>query len=526
MLVSTVLLVHAAVALATGPAAAPAPVPPPGETEPATPPGYDANRARDDLRLLLEDTGRLYLDARARLTANPTVAAPVLAARLDASPALLPPQKQRILHVLAGFKHPGLTDRFAAELRRLAASDWNDFDAMETATRPWRALLRARGADAGPAFAKLVGDTELSTEFRAMALEDLVEVTAAADLGSLVSQGGAGDVELQRALRAALVKRARDDAATHAALVGLADQAIASGDPSRTPWVITLRGRLDRGVDPAFTATCAALAADGAARFPTRVAAIRVLAARSEDPAARKALAETADTQLAPTNRTQQTSEILGWLALRALPAPEAKAIADRHQLLGASAPRLLAQAYRVASLPADDGWLKSSLDNPWPQVRVAAFARVPAGCSDGTVRLVARAGGNPQDNGDPEPVAARAALAALGTCGTAPATKALRSILGDAEAPEDRRAEAARQLVRKGQPSDADYVAGFLRDDESPGLRRALAAALGDATPSDPVVAGLCRAIAAGGPPGRTARDSLRTLVPGDAPACAEPES
>jgi hypothetical protein len=183
----------------------------------AAPPGGRLRPAEADADLdrLLQERGRPYLEARARLEANPSLAAPAVATRLRRVPAPTAAEERRLLALLAGMARPEDLEVFAAQLRRDVAASHQRSPGERDESRaaaPWRAILREQGAAAVPVLTALVGDRELGSDLRALVLGDLVAVTPAEQLAPLVDLVGGGALELRQALRVALARRAQSSA--------------------------------------------------------------------------------------------------------------------------------------------------------------------------------------------------------------------------------------------------------------------------------------------------------------------------
>ncbi|MCA9663823.1 MAG: hypothetical protein KC486_36190, partial [Myxococcales bacterium] len=172
---------------------------------PAAP--YTQAEAQADIDTLLRDRGRDYLLARGRLEEHPTIAAPLVAGRLQGD-GLGPAERQRLLALLGAFGRPEDLRAFADELRRSAAAapPGQEIPSVE----PWRILLREQGAPAAEVLAELVGDRDLSEDLRALLLGDLIEILPPEALPPYVALVGTGQASLRQALRRALARRARE----------------------------------------------------------------------------------------------------------------------------------------------------------------------------------------------------------------------------------------------------------------------------------------------------------------------------
>ena len=481
-----------------------------------------------DVDTVLTDTSKAYLEARARLVAHPDDAAGALLDRLTAVPPPGPAARKRLLDILAELKRPEHVELFAKELRNAVMQAPNAELKLAGAER-WRPLLLDQGAASAPALAKLVGDKELPLAIRSLLIDDLVAVTETSGLGELVVLVGRGDVSLRGQLRRAMARRTKTEAAARTTVVKAADAAIdkATATPpdkaeqGRLPQLLQFRASVSGGQDAAFTDRLRALATDRGQPFTTRVASIRGLG-DMEEPAARESLRGVANAELGQTPRSQ-SAEILGWLALNALPDEDAGKIAGALNLHEDDAPRLAAVGYALGPLPAGHVWLARSQRNPWPTVRQSALGRVAGPCDDKTVQHLAKISGPTDKGGETDRVVARAGVQALGRCGGKLANKQLTALLQNSRADVEQRAEAARQLARHGGPSGLDAVAKALSGESSGTLARRLATAIGYAPQPTPAAAeALCTTAAAGGEVSRAAFKSLVALYPEGHP-CGE---
>ncbi|MEZ4381562.1 MAG: hypothetical protein R3A79_09450 [Nannocystaceae bacterium] len=491
--------------------------PPEGAPESVqTPPqAYTQAEAQADIDTLLRDRGRDYLLARGRLEEHPTVAAPLVGARLQDA-ALGPAERQRLLALLGAFGRPEDLRAFAVELRRsaAAAAPGQAIPAVE----PWRILLREQGAPAAEVLAELVGDRELAEDLRALLLGDLIEILPPEALPPYVALVGKGQESLRQALRRALARRARERPSDGPALLAAVDQAFEQAEASQKAALLGLRAALSDADDPAFTGRLVVLAEDAGAPFVVRVAALRLLGARASEAAIRDALVRLAAANLAADRREQQAAEILGWLALRALPDADAAALAARLELLGADAPRIASAAFAVAALPADGSWLEPALEHPWPEVRHVALGRVAAPCDRDVVRRLASAAGDPSKGGEADEAVAREAIRALGRCGDE-AEAPLIKLLNKKTADDLRRAEAAKQLLVIGGARGDAAVAKALETLGDPSLvRRLVDAAQATEEASPALLRALCQ-VSADLPALRSSvAATLRTIAPGHA--------
>lgn len=498
----------------------------PHESAPPAEPTYAQEQAQADVETIISDSSKAYLQARARLESHPTIAAAALRARIDAVPAPGPSEQRRLLGVLAELRQPEDLPRFAKALRR-AVVNADPGASLEEVAHPWRVLLLEQGSGATEHLQTLVGDTALPPELRAQLLTDWVGLQPAERAGELVVLIGRGQAELERELRRALADRAKRDPVTATSVIAAADSALdaALGDPpdekeaARLPALLRFRARVGAD-DGALAKRLTAVATNDSARFGARVAAIRGLGALQPDQST-SPLRAIAQGQLNAANTGSQQGEILAWLSLRGLPESDAAALTESFSLRNSDAPRLASLGYRHAPVAQADVWLPTALDNPWPQVRQAALERVAAPCSGTTIEMLSTRGSATGEGGDSDRATARAAISGLGRCGSAPATKALRTILVNADGDIELRSEAARQLARLGETKP---VVSLLRSRPEAALARRLAAALRHAPTSDPKMdETLCAYVELTGPVARAAADTLRVHHPDDTNPCED---
>lgn len=501
---------------ATAPSAAPTTAP---TTEPEPEPIDDyAEQAPLDVETLLTDTSRAYLQARARLEAHPELAAEAILDRLATVPPPTSTDRKRLLDVLAVLGLPDHVELFAKELRRavVRAEGYQD---EAKALKQWLPLLVDQGAVAAPALTTLVADQELPMTARSAVLEALVEATPAADVASLVTLVGRGARPLRQQLQRSLRRRAGRDADAKAALVAATDQALREADAARVPALLNLRGALSGDDDTDFLAVLVDLAEDDAAPFPARVAALRALAGRRAA-AAHDALVRVATRALAPAAGVlDQRGEILAWLALQGLPADKARPVVEQHRLHAHDAPRLAELGFSHAPLPADGSWLPSALDNPWPQVRQAAMARVQGPCPPSNEKLLEQRAHLAGRKSEDDRAVARSAVVALGRCG---AGDRLERLLEDADLDMELRSEAARQLARRGDDDSIAAIASVLGPHTDRAFARRLASALRhmpNPTPAGDAL--LCEVATRPDEAGHAARESLRALHDDPQQAC-----
>ncbi len=504
--------------LVAAPAVSAAPAPPASPAGPITgsvaPEGaaapYTAQDAARDADRMLTAEGLDYTRARSRLTRHGAQAAPALVDRMNVTPPPNPAERKRLLDVLAQLRRPEDLEVFARELERTIRQSAPA--TVEDATLPWREILNLQGQAAMPVYMKLVADTKLDPELRGSLLGDLVQVAPTAAFPDLVALVGTGDRRLGKPLRLALVARTRAWPADQGILLAVVDADLAAATPPRRAGLLALRAALPGGNRPAFQARLAAVATSQHEPFTARVAAIRVLA-RTPTATGIRALETVASIELAPKRRERQASEILGRLAADGLAPGRVAAAVDGLELTGSPAPRLAELGYRTApTLP--DGWFDDSQASVWPQVRRAALERVGPPCDGRRVKALSNVATRPARGGDPDGSVARAAAVALGRCGDAAAQTALRKLLNDENASANRRAVAARQLVRTGGAKGAEWVVRVLEDGPKRDLGRKLALALGYApTVTARIKAGLCSALSQAPDVAAAARETLRKL-------------
>jgi hypothetical protein len=474
---------------------------------------YAPSQAEADVETIVSDSSKAYLQARARLESHPELAAPALRARLDAVPAPGPGEQRRLLGVLAELGQAEDVPRFAAALRRAVVNADGGADPVEVA-HPWRMLLLDQGPAATAQLQTLVGDEALPVEVRAQLLTDWVGLQPAERAGDMVVLVGRGQPELERELRRTLAERAKRDEPARISVVAATDAALdaALGDPpdakeaARLPTLLRFRARVGDD-DAALVKRLIDIATDDGARFGARVASIRGLGALEDPDRTTAPLRSLAQAQLDAAQGGSQRGEILGWLSLRSLPQPEAGALAESFSLRDSDAPRLASLGFALAPPDQAHEWLPTALDNPWPQVRQAAFERVSGPCTDETVGILSTRGSSTDEGGDTDRAAARAAVAALGRCGAA---KPLTSILTNTNGDIELRSEAARQLARLGETKP---VVALLKTRPEPAFARRLAAALRHAPASNAAMDEiLCAYVENTGPVARAAADTLRT--------------
>ncbi len=485
---------------------------------------YSPARANADVETITADSSKAYLQARGRLESHPVVAATAIRTRLDALPAPGPSEQRRLLGVLATLGQPEDLPRFSAALRRALVNADPGVDAIEVA-HPWRMLLLDQGPAATTHLQELVGDDALPLEVRAELLADWVALQPSASTGDMVVLVGRGQPELERELRRTLTERSKREQAVRDAVVAATDRALdaALADPpetreaARLPALLRFRARVG-GDEAALAKRLATVALADDARFGARVAATRGLGALTPEHTA-AALTTLAVQQLNDASGGSQRGEILGWLALQSMAEPEASTLSEKFALIRSDAPRLASLGFALAAVERADAWLPLAVENPWPQVRQAAFERIAAPCSDDTVGVLSARGSSTDEGGDTDRATARSAVAGLGRCGSPKATKSLRAILANTNGDVELRSEAARQLARLGETKP---VVDLLRGRPEPAFARRLAAALRHASQSDETMdATLCAYVEQTGPVARAAADTLRALHPDTSNPC-----
>ena len=487
---------------------------------------YSATHAARDVGIILHDTSLDYVRARARLVEHPALATEALTDRLLGVPPPAPAQHKRILDILAALGGTEHLPRFADELRRTALrTDQEEGADPLAAVEPWRQLLLQAGAAARPTLLELVGDNELPRSVRGALLEDVVTVSQGTDLIALVGLAGGSDRFLQQTLRRALRLRATADPTQHDALLAATDRALNGASADDLPALINLRVSLQRNPDPRFARAMAEILQQPDVPFTSEISVVRALASRPH-PEGLNVLVPLAHEHLAPDRRGTQRSELLGWVALEAVPAPAAQRIIAAHDLLNADAPRLAATAYLRAELDADFSWLAAGMANPWPQVRQAALQRVAGPCPDVVLQRLATAAGRTEDGGDDNAAVARSAARALARCGGPKAFSHLRDLLRNQQADLHRRGTAARLLVEAFESRGVEAVAQVLAATPPQGVARALVRSLRLADPADPSARraarrALCAATLQGPLVARQAREALHAMAPDESVPC-----
>ncbi|MEM6991727.1 MAG: hypothetical protein AAF721_14570 [Myxococcota bacterium] len=488
---------------------------------PASPDPY-AEQAPLDVATLLTDTSKAYLQARGRLVAHPVLATSALLDRLEAVPAPTKSERKRLLDVLGELGGPDHLPLFAAELRR-AVKAAADGSAADKAAATWLPLIVAQGSAATGELSKLVGDKDLLMSIRAAALDAMVGVTPGDKVGGLVVLVGRGNPALRSQLTRSLQRRVAADTAVRATILTAADDeatAALSSEPRRAASLLQFRAALSAEDDAALAEQLSQQASDAEAAFVVRVAAVRGLS-RLTVPSARAALVDVARQSLNEPVASTQAGVLLAWLSLSGLPPQDATPLVTEHRLRDSDTPRLASLGYALAPLPAGQAWLPDSQENPWPQVRQAALARVEGPCPKATVKLLARRARPKARGGDKDPAVARANVTALGRCGP-DGYGALVDLLGEGAVDIEQRTEAARQLTKHGGPKGANAVAAALSKDPPRRFARRLVAALRWVkSPTPEVTEALCRNAAAGDNISPEAKATLELLHSDPAAAC-----
>jgi len=499
--------------------------PPDGETTPdavetasASPADYDEQGARADVETVLNDRGRGYLDARARLEAHPGVAVTALRARLDHG-ELDPAQERRLHSVLAKLGGAELAPEHARLLRASLLA--------REGAEPWAELLAGSEPGRGQ-LTRLIGDRELAVADRAALLEVLVARSDAPE--QMLVLVGKGHPALADQLWRSLVARGHQDPAAAQSLRTAIDAELvrlgaapASADLSAAK-LVGLRAELSMPADPRFADMLGSLARDEAQPFVVRFAALRGLAGLAAAPPVleAEARAHLAARRGASPGLAQQ-HELLGWQALMGLgelaPA-RAAVIAGDFDLRRDPAPRLAAAGWRFASVDDDENWLDAVIASPWPQVSAAGLARVAAPCERARVRTLESLAGPVSKGGSEEGRVSRAAVTALGRCasgGDRTALRALRGLVDDAGVGIELRGAAARELVAR-DPEGSAFVAKALATADVGALAEVLANALGQADASrigTAEVTALCGVVDRYPNAARAARAALDRVAP-----------
>lgn len=474
------------------------------------PPSYGADQATADVGTLLDDSGKAYLDARARLEANPERAAVALEAALARAEAGTPASRRllRVLGEVAGEAH---IDRFADSLLQARMAG----EGLE----PWRGMLLSQGAKSVDALARLVADERLELTDRQTLLDDLVSVVDSTDLPDLVRTLGRGDRALSSQLRRALRRRALASAEDGATLSRALESQLEGPtgqtreDALQKAALVRLRASID--TDGGFVAWLGAAADNEDEAFAVRVASVRAL---GDSKAGASALETVVKRELAPQRRASQAAEILGSIALDSLGevAPEtARTLADALTLHESETPRLAVVGYAWGSW--NNAMLEDALLHPWPEVRTAAAGRIEGPCEGTVLNRLGQAAGPVSKRGEADERAGRAVVAAMGRCGPDAAT-ALRKLMRDDGITFERRGVAARELVKVDGAEGAKQVALLLMQDPEPALAERLASALEAAEVGVPEVkTALCRTIDTAPNAAAPARAAIAKLFPGE---------
>ena len=472
-----------------------------------------------DVDTLIADSSRDYLDARARLEAHPELAAEAILDRLSTVPPPTSTDRKRLLDVLAALGLPDHVEMFATELRRGVVRAGSSADETK-ALKQWLPLLTDQGEAALPSLSKLVADKKLPMGVRASLLDALVDATPPPRVSELVVLVGRGARPLRQQLQRSLKRRGRREPEVWTPLIAGIDQALADAEPGRAPLLLELRGALSPDDDAFVSDTLTSIAEDTQAPFPMRVTALRSLANRESKPA-HASLERVAQAALSPEARGTQRGEVLAWLALGGLPEASAKPIIERHELASDGAPRLAALGFTWATLPADHVWLAPALENPWPQVRQAALARVQGPCSSSTTKFLGQRAHLAGRHSEDDRAVARSTIQALGRCS---ASDRLQRLLADEDLDLELRSEAARQLARLGDDESIEAVGRALGRNPDRAFARRLASALRhmpQATSVGDEI--LCEAALRPDEAGHAARESLTKLHPDNPTAACE---
>ncbi|MEM7159304.1 MAG: hypothetical protein AAF799_41080 [Myxococcota bacterium] len=491
-------------------------------TEETGAPAYDyVEQAPLDVETLIADSSRDYLDARARLEAHPELAAEAILDRLSTVPPPTSTDRKRLLDVLAALGLPDHVEMFATELRRGVERADSSADEAK-ALKQWLPLLTDQGEAALPALSTLVADKKMPMSIRASLLDAMVDATPPSRVAELVVLVGRGARPLRQQLQRSLKRRGRRETEVWNALVASIDEALADAEPRRAPLLLELRGALSPDDDAFVSTTLTTIAEDSEAPFTMRVTALRSLGNRESAPA-HEALVRVAETALAPESRETQRGEVLAWLALEGLPEASAKPLIERYELASDDAPRLAAIGFAWAPLPADHVWLAPALENPWPQVRQAALARVQGPCSSSTTKFLEQRAHLAGRRSEDDRAVARSTIQALGRC---TASDRLQRLLNDEDLDLELRSEAARQLARLGDDDSIEAIGRVLGRNPERAFARRLARALRHMP--KPTATGdeiLCDAAQRPDEAGHAARESLIKLHPVNPAAACEDE-
>ena len=415
-----------------------------------------------------------YLKARRQLEASPALAAPSIERRL-ADGTLNPAKRRRLLHTLVTIQPLKASPWLRDELHAALATGQDG--------GPWLSLLRRLPDQGESALITLVGDPKLPVAARGSLLEALVSTSS--NPAGFVPLVGRGHRQLERTLRRLLRTRAKLDPTVRAQLLAALDAQIGRGDVP--PGVALLRGAIGP-VEGAVQAKLIELAVAPETPFDVAVACLSVLAAprRGSSPPGLLAFARE---HLAPARRVETSSTIVGAFALAALRDDDTRALITEFDLLDAEEPRLYALALRRGALGSTGEWLADALDNPWPEVQLAAIERVGTPCDPEAVAVLAR---RADMVNDPAPTVERAAIRGLGRCGT-DAVGRLADLMSKTALPPWKRADAASQVVRVA-PERAFEVGEMMRGADDP-LSSALLQSLQSLeAPSDELVESACR--------------------------------
>ncbi len=444
-------------------------------SSPSSAPSSTAAAPEDnDVAIVLDEVQGDYLAARARLEASPALAAPAIERRLG-DRTLDPAQRRRLLHTLVAIQPLRASPWLRDELRVALTTGQDD--------APWRSLL-SRLPDRGEAtLIDLVGDPKLPVAARASLLEPLV--SASSNPARFAPLVGRGNRQLERVLRRLLRSRAKLDPAARSQLVTALDDQISAG--LAPAGVVLLRGAIG-SITGATRAKIIELAVSADTPFDVAVACLSVLAAPPRGPSPPEFLAFARD-HLSPARRADTSSTIFSAFALAALDDADARALIAEFDLLDTEEPRLYALALGRGSL--DDparAWLHDALDNPWPEVQLAAIGRIDAPCDPSVIAALLRTA---ERTDDPGPTVERAAIRSLGRCG-ADALKPLTALMSNPALPPWKRADAATQVILVA-PERADDVAAMMRGPDDSVSLALLEALRSLRAPSDALVDSAC---------------------------------
>lgn len=504
---------------------------------------YRREHAEADLQIILEQRGKAYLQARARLESYPLLAAELIRERLLAS-SLPPSERRHLLTLLASIAKEIDDDlirqQFFADLKA-AKSPSQQLVVVE----PWRIILRAKGSDATDFLSELVDDQRLSETLRVHLVEDLVKNAAMNQWPELLVKFSQHSLSIRRALHRHLRKQMSQSSQQKAQFIELLDQQFIRHELSRQTQaelpslraqaelsslrahaeLLSLRASLTSASDVDFARRLANIAADPQSPFVQRVVAIRGLEKHHHDPQVQATLTNIVSSYLQELNQiVNQQQEILGWLALQSLPQAQVKELNARYRLFTAQSPRISILGFEQmdrSTLEHWESWLELSQKNVWPEVRRTALRRIAKPCSRKLSRRLAQISRGRHADKDPHVI--RESLAALGRCQNTIARRALKKILFQSDQPALLRVEAGRQLMDHYGSFGTKQVIRALATQWEPVLMVGLVRVLAKTHETSEVILDiLCEAktrpeLAA------AANETLLTLFPNDSSPCSE---